>query len=102
MESVRVPVHFSDGSLLSISDVLATFFENSFVWVILEFFGIGRAPEGMSMPEFEDRVQSAPDGLQMTWAELKAFVTHVAQTFDCEIVAFRANDNAVPPRGIDL
>ncbi|MEV4637460.1 hypothetical protein AB0J80_08925 [Actinoplanes sp. NPDC049548] len=83
---------------MAISDVLATFPDNSFGWVLLEFYGIGQAPDGVPMPEFEDRVLSAPHGLSMTWAELKAFGNDIEQTFDCEIVAFRTNDIAESPR----
>jgi hypothetical protein len=98
MESVRVPVHLPGGSLLTISDVLATFSDNSFEWVLLEFYGIGQAPGGIPMTEFEDRVLSAPDGLAWTWAELKAFGNDIEQTFDCEIVAYRTNGISPTPR----
>jgi hypothetical protein len=98
MESVRVPVHLPGGLLLTISDVLATFSDNRFDWVLLEFYGIGQAPDGIPMSEFEDRVLSAPDGLPLTWAQLKAFGNDIEQTFDCEIAAFRTNDIAATPR----
>jgi hypothetical protein len=102
MESVRVAAHLPSGSLLTISDVLATFSDNNFGWVLLEFYGIGQAPDGMPMPEFEDRVLSAPDGLPMTWAELKVFGNDIEQTFDCEISAFRADDLVTTPRDPDM
>jgi hypothetical protein len=102
MKSVHVPMHLPGGSLLSMSDVLAAFPENGAVWIIFEFFGTGRAPMGMGMPEFEDRVRSAPEGLQMTWAELKSFGAGLGQTFDCEIVAFRAADYYEAHRSVDL
>ena len=101
MESARAPMHLPDGSLFSISEMLATFPENGFMWVILEFFGTGQAPGGISMPEFEDRIRSADYGLTMTWAELKEFGAHVTQTFDCEIVAIREADDAAKPPGTD-
>jgi hypothetical protein len=102
MKSVHVPMHLSGGSLLSMSDVLASFPENGYVWVIFEFFGTGRAPMGMGMPEFEDQVRSAPEGLQMTWAELRAFGADVTQAFECEIVAFRDNNYYETHRSVDL
>jgi hypothetical protein len=102
MESVRVPMHLPGGSLLSMSDILSTFPENESVWVIFEFFGIGCAPKGMSMPDFEDQVRSAPEGLQMTWSELREFGADVAQAFDCEIAAFRVTDYPAKRRGIGL
>ncbi|MEV4387604.1 hypothetical protein AB0J68_18120 [Micromonospora sp. NPDC049580] len=102
MKSVQCPMHLPGGSLLSISDVLAAFPENRYVWVIFEFFGVGRAPMGMGMPEFEDRVRSAPKGLQMTWADLEAFGVGVTQAFECEIVAFRAADYYGVQCNVDL
>jgi hypothetical protein len=98
MESVRVSMHTARGSLLSVSDVLAAFPANDLLWVIYEFFGAGRAPNGMSMPDFENRVRLAPDGLRMTWTELKAFGADVVQAFDCEIAAFSATDQPLRRR----
>jgi hypothetical protein len=90
-------VHQPGRLFLSLSDVLATFSENSFVWVQLEFYGTHGLPDGMGMPEFENRVRSLPEGLPMNWVELKAFGNDVEQTFDCEITAFRANDTVATP-----
>lgn len=102
MESVRLPMHLPDGSLVLVSDVLAAFPENDAVWVVFEFFGTGRDPLGMGMPEFEDRVRSTPEGLRMAWAELRAFAADLEQAFDCEIAAFWADDYSATRRNVDL
>src|SRR5215813_10101000 len=102
MESVRVPMHATGGSLLSLSHVLGAFPNNGFRWVLYEFFGTGRAPNGMSMPDFENQVRLAPEGLGMTWAELKAFGADIIQAFDCEIAAFRTTDQPAKRDSVDI
>src|SRR5512133_1253299 len=90
MRSVRIPMHRGDGSVVSLSEVVSVFPDNDFVWTIVEFFGTGRAPGGMGMPEFEDEVRSTPAGVGMTWPEFRRFSADLDQTFDCDVTAFRA------------
>lgn len=95
-------MHLPGGSMLSMADVLSVFPNNDLLWVVLDFFGMGCAPKGMSMPDFEHKVRSVPEGFRMTWTELKEFGDCVTQAFDCEIAAFRLTDFDAGRPGVEL
>jgi hypothetical protein len=94
-------MHRGDGSVASLSEILSAFPDNDFVWTIVEFFGTGRAPAGMSMPDFEDEVRSTPAGVGMTWPEFRRFSADLDQTFDCDVMAFRAPGGVVGQSEMD-
>ena len=58
---------FSDnGMKIKLSDLLAKIPKNEWTWCIYEFEGVGVAPFGLSMPEFEDLVLSKDTGFEFT------------------------------------
>ena len=82
-----MPAFREDGSSIELKDLLSRIPENRWVWAILDFYGIGEAPNDLSMEDFETAVQTEPDGFIMTWQELKEFSSRLNQTYDCLIVA---------------
>lgn len=87
--------------MVALSYVLAVIPENDFVWSILNFDGTGLAPGGISMVDFEDRIKSLPNGLLISWHELKAFADGLHQAIHCLIVGVvRGNEGSVS-RNVD-
>ncbi|WP_276653655.1 hypothetical protein [Thalassospira lucentensis] len=81
-----------DGSVVQLIDILNTLSGNELKWSILYFDGIGKAPNSLSMEEFERKIQSEKLGFMMTWTELKKFANELEQTFDCVVAGFKEND----------
>ncbi len=86
MKFVKCPSFRRDDSLVQLGDFLSTVPENNWMWVVLDFYGIGNAPNDLSMDDFEKLVQSKSKGVAMTWSELKNFADSLVQTYDsCSI-----------------
>lgn len=76
-----------NGTCIQLADLLALLPNNDWLWSILEFNGIGLAPNNLSMSEFEKLIYSSPTGFLMSWSELKDFAFNLKQTIDCSIIA---------------
>lgn len=73
--------------------VLAVLQGVDLVWTLEEFEGIGVAPRGLAMPEFQ---QMAEDGFRFeSWNELTSFAAGLEQTIWCRLVGTRVG--AVEP-----
>lgn len=92
MKNLIFPSSRSNGSLIQLTDFLQTIPENNFIWAILDFYGIGNAPNGLLMEDFETLVRSKSQGFIMNWAELQEFAGSLEQTYDCLIVAAKSLD----------
>lgn len=90
MKFSTFPSFRGDGSLVQLADFMSAVPENKWVWAVLDFYGIGNAPNDLSMEDFETLVRSKPNGFIMTLAELKDFSRSLDQTYDCLIVAARS------------
>src|SRR5690606_24628582 len=77
----------SDVKRVQLSDVLNEIGPNSCSWSIMEFDGIGKAPNDLCMDEFERSIRSASTGFKLSCEELLSFSEGLEQTFDCLIVA---------------
>ncbi len=84
-----------DGSRVQLHDVLHDIDGEGLVWSILFYYGIGAAPNGMAMPDFESLVKGKPTGLIMSWSDLVTFSKNLEQTIDCLIVAVRSSDDLI-------
>jgi hypothetical protein len=88
-EAIAFSAFRDDGRLVRLEDLLAKVPENNFVWSIIEFCGIGEAPQKLSMDSFEALVRSKRCGLIMSWDKIKRFAERLDQTIDCTIIAVK-------------
>jgi hypothetical protein len=87
MKTFTFPMLRKNKSYTSLKDILNILPENNWTWSILDFDGIGKMPQDMSIDEFIELIKKNPSGLMMSWEELKNFSNSIEQTFDCLIVA---------------
>ncbi|CAI1074372.1 Uncharacterised protein [Serratia liquefaciens] len=89
MQMRSFPMNRSDGSKISLEELLTVVPGSQWTWYVLDFYGIGCTPGGQTMVSFEEEVRSSENGIAMTWAELNDFARALDQTIDCQIVAGR-------------
>jgi hypothetical protein len=87
MQMRSFPMNRSDGSKISLEELLTVIPGSKWTWYVLNFYGIGCAPGGQTMISFEEAVRSSESGVAMTWTELNDFARGLDQTIDCQIVA---------------
>jgi hypothetical protein len=80
---MKIPM-WRDGEPVPLSAVLGAVDENDWAWQIRDFVGVGAAPAGESMQEFETAVRRTP--IDMSWNELGQFAEAIEQVQDCLIV----------------
>lgn len=90
MKFETFPFFRKNDSLVQLADFLSKVHENNWVWSVLDFYGIGNAPNSQPMEDFEDLVRSRPKGVIMTWHDMKDFANSLTQTYDCLIVAAKS------------
>lgn len=98
MKVSTFPAFRNNGMAVQLAEVLAAVPENDFVWSILEFNGMGEAPDSLSINDFEELVSSKPGGLMMSWNELKKISDNFDQTIDCLIVGARTSQDILNAR----
>ncbi len=96
MQFIEFSIHRQTGVTVQLIDLLKIVPDNNLTWSILDFYGIGSAPKGLTMPEFEKATRSIPGGHLFSWPELKAFADQLDQTWDCLIVAVESKNDLVP------
>ena len=62
-----------DNQKLTFFEILSQIPSNSEDWYIFECDAVGKAPNNLPMPEFEDLVLNSKYGYQMSWDELLKF-----------------------------
>ena len=87
MKSIKLPMFRANGTRVQLKDLLESIPDNQWSWLVIDYYGTGKAPSGMSMPEFESYLRSCANGFEMSWQELQSFASHLEQTIDCLIVA---------------
>ena len=87
MQMRSFPMDRSDGSKISLEELLTVVPGSQWTWYVLDFYGSGCAPGDQTMTSFEDEVRSSDNGVAMTWTELNDFAHGLDQTIDCQIVA---------------
>jgi len=90
IDFVTFPSFRQDRSCVQLADFLSKLPDDDWVWSVLEFYGVGTAPNGLPMADFEALTRSEPKGFIMNWSELKNFAGSLDQTYDCLIVAARS------------
>jgi|GEM_PF-1157276 len=86
MKFKEISPYNSDGSIRQLKDLVVSISENDYTWSILEFDGVGMAPNKMEMAAFEALALAEPQGFFMTWTEFKSFVKSVNDVTNCLIV----------------
>lgn len=95
MKAFTFPAFRPDGIAVRLAELLAVIPENELVWSVLDFYGIGEAPDNFSMDEFEQVVRKKPGGFMMSWPELKKFADRLDQSIDCVIVGARSEQDVL-------
>ncbi|MFG1689400.1 hypothetical protein ACGFNP_55280 [Nonomuraea sp. NPDC049269] len=90
MSTVVIPMHKSSEETVRLIQILGTLPENTWAWSMLELWGTGIAPQGMTMQSFEDYVSSSDAGYQLGWRELVSTASSLDQVHDCLIAATRS------------
>jgi hypothetical protein len=93
MKALKFPAFRNNGMAVQLAEVLAVIPENDLVWSILEFNGMGEAPDNLSMDEFEELVRRKTGGLMMSWGELKKLSDGFYQTIDCIVVGAKTEQD---------
>jgi hypothetical protein len=96
VHSVTFDMHRDDG-LVVLADILRAVPANDWMWHVLEFEGIGIAPNDMSMAEFETIARAR--GYPMDWTAFTRFARDAEQSWWCTIAAL---DHADPRRGREI
>ncbi|MEU8184248.1 hypothetical protein AB0B86_26165 [Micromonospora sp. NPDC049047] len=81
-----IPMH-QKTKLIQLADILMLIGDNDLEWSLVDFHGVGQAPRGMTMPDFEDLVRSSFLGYRMKWHDLDEFAHSLDQTMECLIIA---------------
>ena len=87
MKKIQGEMFSENGIKTQLSDLLAYVPENKWNWNLYELSGIGCAPAGLSMPEFEELVLSLNNGYAMTWSEVKELSTTLTDISSCFLAA---------------
>lgn len=78
-----------NGVKMTLSDLLNKIPDNNWKWSLFDFEGVGVAPHGMGMPEFEELVASERYGFYFNWDELKLFGKTISDVKSCVLVAVK-------------
>jgi hypothetical protein len=81
-------MHRADGELCQLLDILKLIPGDKWLWRVLYFWGVGSAPVGLSMEEFEELSRATSGGYAFTWEELMEFADGLEQTYECSICAY--------------
>jgi hypothetical protein len=87
-----VSVRGADVSLIRLRPALEAMPGHDLEWSIFEFDGIGIAPSGMRMDEFEQLIRESRTGYRSTHPDLLSFAGGIEQVWDCIIVAATSID----------
>ena len=85
LQFTTFPMHAESG-LVTLRQVLDKLPANDLRWHVLDFEGIGTAPDNMTMDEFEHAVQASPEGCSLSWDKLLTLANGIEQTWNCLIV----------------
>jgi hypothetical protein len=89
MDRIEFPM-WRGKTFVDLPDILPMITLHSRIWHVFFFDGMGVAPQGMSMQEFENLCRTT--GYSMEWEELRRFAQSLKQTWNCWIVASSRED----------
>jgi len=84
-----------NNDFVSLYDILQSIPDNNWVWKILVFEGVGYAPNNMTIPEFEELINSSDEGYNMTWKELNTFAKAMGDIYDFVLIATETSSDIV-------
>jgi hypothetical protein len=87
MNIIKGKVFSDNGMKIKLSDLLEKTPKNEWAWCIYEFEGVGAAPFGLSMPEFEDLVLSKDTGFELTWEDMIILAESLTDIMSCTLAA---------------
>lgn len=87
MTALAVPMYRENGTRVQLADLLKKIPANDWVWIIVEFDGVGRMPSPLTFGEFQQRLHEQPRGFLQTWSEVCRFAKDLEYTIDCLVVA---------------
>jgi hypothetical protein len=79
-----------DRAPITLAAILEAIGPNVWAWHLFEFSGVGTAPRGIAMADFEQEVRA--HGYRMTWDELRRFASEIEQVWDCLIIGLDKTD----------
>ncbi len=85
LQFTTFPMHAESG-LVTLRQILDKLPANDLQWHVLDFEGIGTAPDTMTMDEFEHAVHASPGGYSLGWDKLLTLASGIEQTWNCLIV----------------
>jgi hypothetical protein len=100
MNKLVIP-HSDEGFILNLKELLLLIPYNDWTWSIMEFSGTGRAPDGISMPDFEACLWDLEQGWLFTWEDLVSFAGGIHQAFSCFIIAVESAEKIRRPVEVD-
>ena len=89
MNRIDFRMHQPKG-LVTLGDIVRRLPENDWIWYVLDYQGIGVAPNGMSMPDFEELART--EGYSFDWSSFRRFADQAEQSWWSLIVALDQGD----------
>lgn len=90
MKTYLFPAFRRNNMAIRLSELLAVIPDNQLIWSVIDFYGMGEAPNDLSMDEFERLVHAKPKGYIMPWIELKKFADGLDQAIECTILGAKS------------
>ena len=89
MNRIEFSMH-QPSRLITLGDIVRSLPENAWIWYVLDYQGIGVAPNGMTMPDFEELARS--EGFPFDWSSFRRFAEQAEQSWWCLIAAVDRDD----------
>lgn len=101
MQSFRFGCNSDTHVIPNLIDVLGRVPPNNWVWSVLEFDGIGNAPDGLHMADFQESLSLLEKGWIVGWDQLVDFAKGIQQASWCFIVAVDSVEKLKKPIEVD-
>lgn len=87
MKIIEIPMYRKSGTRVQLKELLSVMPDKNMIWSILEFDGVGKMPDGISVADFDKRLRTMPIGLVLTLQEILKFSEAIEQCNECLIAA---------------
>ncbi len=85
LQFTTFPMHVESG-LITLRQILEKLPMNDLLWHVLDFEGVGTAPDGMTMETFEQAIHASPEDYSLNWDKLLTLASDIERTWNCLIV----------------
>ena len=75
-----------DKSKVQLKELLSSICDNSWVWSIYYFGGIGNGPDQLDIDQFS-KLTKSKSGYLFEWLKIKSFADQIEDLWDCAIIA---------------